>query len=43
MYRVFLERAAEKDLKQLPAKVHDRIIEAIQRLANDHVLAVAAN
>jgi len=32
MYRVFLERAAERDLKQLPAKVHDRVITAIQAL-----------
>jgi mRNA-degrading endonuclease RelE of RelBE toxin-antitoxin system len=31
MYRVFLERAAEKDLKQLSAKLHNRVIVAIQR------------
>jgi mRNA interferase RelE/StbE len=33
MYRVFLERAAERDLKQLSAKLHDRVIAAIQALA----------
>ncbi|HMG71896.1 MAG TPA: type II toxin-antitoxin system RelE/ParE family toxin [Pyrinomonadaceae bacterium] len=33
MYRVFLERAAERDLKQLSAKLHDRVIAAIQTLA----------
>ena len=33
MYRVFLERAAEKQLKQFPAKVHNRVIAAIQELA----------
>jgi len=32
MYRVFLERAAEKDLKQLSARLHDRVIAAIQKL-----------
>jgi mRNA interferase RelE/StbE len=35
MYRVFLERAAEKQLKQLSAKLHDRVIAAIQRLAKN--------
>jgi len=33
MYRVYLERAAERDLKQLSAKLHDRVIAAIQALA----------
>jgi mRNA interferase RelE/StbE len=33
MYRVLLERAAEKDLSRLPAEIHDRVIEAIQALA----------
>ena len=33
MYRVLLERAAEKDLFRLPAEAHDRVIEAIQSLA----------
>lgn len=32
MYRVFLERAAEKDLRRLSPKLHDRIILAIQAL-----------
>ena len=32
MYRVLLERAAEKDLGRLSASVHDRVIAAIQRL-----------
>jgi mRNA interferase RelE/StbE len=35
MYRVFLERAAEKDLKQLSAKLHDRVISAIQALGKN--------
>ena len=35
MYRVFLERAAEKQLKQLSAKLHDRVIAAVQALANN--------
>jgi mRNA interferase RelE/StbE len=33
MYRVRLERAAEKDLSRLSAEIHDRIITAIQALA----------
>jgi len=33
MYRVLLERAAEKDLSRLPAETHDRVIKAIQALA----------
>ena len=35
MYRVFLERAAEKDLARLSSEVHDRVIIAIRGLAND--------
>jgi hypothetical protein len=35
MYRVFLERAAERDLKKLSVRVHDRVISAIQRLAEN--------
>jgi mRNA interferase RelE/StbE len=35
MYRVLLERAAEKDLAQLSTEVHDRVIAAIQALANN--------
>lgn len=33
MYQVFLERAAEKDLKRLSAEIHNRVIFAIQELA----------
>jgi mRNA interferase RelE/StbE len=33
MYRVFLERAAEKDLGRLSARLHDRVIAAIQGLS----------
>jgi len=35
MYRVFLERAVEKDLKRLSSEVHDRVIIAIRGLASD--------
>ena len=35
MYRVFLERAAEKDLKSLPSRLHNRIIDALQALAKN--------
>lgn len=35
MYRVLLERAAEKDLKRLTTGIHDRVIVAIQSLANN--------
>lgn len=34
MYRVLLERAAEKDLSRLSTEIHDRIIAAIQSLAH---------
>ena len=33
MYRVLLERAAEKDLARLSSEVHSRVIAAIQALA----------
>lgn len=33
MYRVLLERAAEKDLTRLAPGIHDRVIAAIQALA----------
>lgn len=33
MYRVLLERAAEKDLSRLSSETHNRIIGAIQGLA----------
>jgi hypothetical protein len=29
MYRVFLERAAEKDLGRLSAGLHDRVIDVV--------------
>ncbi len=35
MYRVLLERAAEKDLARLSSEVHDRVIAAIQSLATN--------
>ena len=35
MYRVLLERAAEKDLARLSSAIHDRVIAAIQALATN--------
>ena len=35
MYRVLVERAAERDLKRLAADIHHRVIAAIQGLANN--------
>ena len=35
MYRVFLERAAEKDLLKLATRMHARVISALQDLANN--------
>ena len=35
MYRVLLERIAEKDLTRLSSDVHDRVIVAIQALATN--------
>jgi mRNA interferase RelE/StbE len=35
MYRVLLERAAEKDLARLSSEIHNRIIPAIQALATN--------
>ena len=35
MYRIFLERAAEKDLGRLAPGIHDRVIEAIKNLAEN--------
>jgi mRNA interferase RelE/StbE len=35
MYRILLERAAEKDLARLAAGMHDRAIAAIQALARN--------
>ena len=33
MYRVLLERGAEKDLGRLSSEVHDRVVVSIQSLA----------
>lgn len=33
MYRILLERSAERDLRRLSAKAHDRVIAAIRGLA----------
>lgn len=35
MYQVLLERTAERDLKRLPAEVHDRVIDTIKGLATN--------
>ena len=35
MYRVLLERTAEKDLSRLSSEIHDRVIEAIQALTTN--------
>ena len=35
MYRVLLERAAEKDLARLSFEIHDRVIAAIRALATN--------
>jgi mRNA interferase RelE/StbE len=35
IYRVLLERSAEKDLSRLSSEIHDRVIAAIQGLANN--------
>jgi len=35
MYRVFLESAAERDLRRLTARLHNRIISAIQALTDE--------
>jgi mRNA interferase RelE/StbE len=35
MYRVLLERAAEKDLARLPSETHDRVIAALQGLGRN--------
>ena len=35
MYRVLLERGAEKDLGKLLPEIHDRVIAAIQALARN--------
>ena len=35
MYRVLLERGAERDLTRLSSEIHDRVIAAIQALATN--------
>jgi mRNA interferase RelE/StbE len=35
MYRVLLERGAERDLGRLSSEIHDRVIAAIQSLATN--------
>jgi len=35
MYRVLLERNAERDLKRLSSETHGRVITAIQALGNN--------
>jgi mRNA interferase RelE/StbE len=35
MYRVLLERTAEKDLSRLTSEIHERIIAAIRALATN--------
>ena len=35
MYEILLERRAERDLKQLPADIFQRVVAAMQSLAND--------
>ncbi len=35
MYRVLLERSAEKDLARLSLEIHDRVITSIRALATD--------
>ena len=35
MYRVLLERGAEKDLSRLSSEIHDRVISAIQALVTN--------
>jgi len=35
MYRVLLERGAEKDLARLSSEIHDRVIEGIRSLATN--------
>lgn len=35
MYRVLLERAAEKDLSRLSVEIHDRLIAAIRSLGQN--------
>ena len=40
MYEVLLERNVEKELRRLPSKVHDRVVEVIAALGTDLVRIV---
>ena len=40
-YTVYLKRSAEKELEELPAKVHDKIIEALLSLGGNRFLRSA--
>ncbi len=35
VYRLLLERSAERDLARLSSKIHDRVIAAVQALASN--------
>jgi mRNA interferase RelE/StbE len=35
MYAVYLKRSAEKELEELPPRVHDKVIEALLSLKDD--------
>jgi mRNA interferase RelE/StbE len=35
VYKILIESSAEKDLRRLADSVHDRIIQAVQKLASD--------
>jgi len=35
MYRIVVERSAEKDLRRLPLDVRFRVVDALRSLAND--------
>jgi len=43
VYRILLERAAERDLTRLSSEMHERVIVAIQALAANPLRRVAAN
>jgi len=43
MYRVIVERSAEKDLRRLPLDVRFRVADKLRGLANDPRRSEAAN
>jgi hypothetical protein len=43
MYRVFLERGAERDLNRLSSEIHDRVITAFVRWATTRARLVVAS